>query len=98
MKGYVLIDTEVFDQEVFAEFAVKIKEALESHGGRFIVRGGEMEVFEGDWEPHRIVIMELDSYESAQGFLRSSDYTDLNELRARCLHSRVITVEGYPDA
>ncbi|MYA20643.1 MAG: DUF1330 domain-containing protein [Chloroflexi bacterium] len=98
MKGYMLIDTEVIDQELFAEFAVKIVDAMEAHGGRFLARGGTTEVIDGDWEPHRIVIMEFDSYERAQGFVRSAEYGALQDLRARCMHSRVIVVEGYPDA
>ena len=99
MKGYMLIDTEILDQEVFAEFAVKIVDAMEAHGGRFLVRGGTTEVIDGDWEPHRIVIMEFDSFERAQGFVRSSEYGALQDLRARCMNSRTMVVAGYnPDA
>ena len=94
VKGYMLIDTEIFDQEVFAEFAVKIVEAMEAHGGSFLARGGTTEVMDGDWEPHRIVIMEFDSFERAQGFVRSEEYEALQDLRARCMHARVILVEG----
>ena len=91
----MLIDTEVFDQDLFAEFAVKIVDAMEAHGGRFLVRGGTTEVVEGDWVPHRIVIMEFDSFERAQGFVRSSEYAALQDLRARCVRSRTMVVEGY---
>ena len=95
MKGYMMIDTEVFDQEVFAEFAPKIVEAVKAHGGRFLMRGGTTEVIEGGWTPNRIVVMEFESYERAQAFVRSTEYTSLNDLRARCMHSSVIVVEGY---
>lgn len=91
----MVIDNEVFDQEVFAEFAPKIVEAVQAHGGRFIMRGGQSEAIEGDWTPQRIVVMEFDSFERAQAFVRSDDYTSLNELRSRCMHSKVIVVEGY---
>ena len=99
MKGYMLIDTEIFDQAVFAEFAVKIVDAVEAHGGKYLVRGGTTEVIEGDWVPNRIVIMEFDSFERAQGFVHSSEYGALQDLRARCMNSRTMVVEGYnPDA
>ncbi len=100
MKGYFIVDTEVYDQEVFAEFAVKIVEAMEAHGGRFLVRGGATEVTEGDWVPNRLVIMEFDSYERAQGFVRSPEYTGLQDLRSRCMRNgKTLVVEGYnPDA
>ena len=94
VKGYMLIDTEVFDQEVFAEFAVKIVDAMEAHGGSFLVRGGTTEVIDVDWEPNRIVIMEFDSFERAQGFVRSSEYGALQDLRERCMNARTMVVEG----
>ncbi|MCY3656720.1 MAG: DUF1330 domain-containing protein [Chloroflexota bacterium] len=95
MKGYMMIDTEVFDQEVFAEFAPKIVDAVQAHGGRFLMRGGTAEVIEGDWAPNRIVVMEFDSFERAQAFVRSTEYTSLNDLRSRCMRSSVVVVEGY---
>ncbi len=100
MKGYFIVDTEVYDQEVFAEFAVKIVGAMEAHGGRFLVRGGATEVTEGDWVPSRLVIMEFDSYERAQGFVSSPEYTGLQDLRSRCMRNgKTLVVEGYnPDA
>ena len=91
----MVIDNTVFDQEVFAEFAPKIVEAVQAHGGRFLMRGGTTEVIEGDWNPDRVVMMEFDSFERAQAFVRSTDYTSLNDLRSRCMHSKVIVVEGY---
>ena len=99
MNGYMIIDTEVFDPELFAEFRPKIEEAMKAHGGRFLVRGGAVEITEGDWAFHRVVIMEFDSFERARGFVRSPEYTALQELRERCTHSRTMVVEGYnPDA
>ena len=99
MNGYMLINTEIFDPEVFAEFRPKIAEAMKAHGGRFVVRGGAVEVTEGDWEFQRVVIMEFDSYERARGFVRSPEYTSLQDLRDRCMHSKTMVVEGYnPDA
>ena len=99
MKGYMLIDTEIFDQEVFAEFRPKIAEAMQAHGGRFLVRGGTVEVTEGDWAFQRVVIMEFDSFERARGFVRSPEYAALQGLRERCTHSKTMVVEGYdPDA
>ena len=98
MNGYMLIDTEVFDPEVFAEFRSKIEEALQPHGGRFLVRGGAVEVTEGDWSFQRVVIIEFDSFERARGFVRSPEYTALQDLRERCMHSKTMVVEGYNPA
>ena len=98
MKGYFLIDAKIFDQELFAELAPKIAEAMEAHGGRFLVRGGAIEVTDGDWQPERITIMEFDSYEQAQGFAHSEEHRAIRELRARCMTSNTLALEGFADA
>lgn len=99
MKGYMLIDTEVFDPDVFAQFRPRIAEAMKAHGGRFLVRGGTVEVTEGDWAFQRVVVMEFESFEKARGFVHSPEYAALQDLRDRCMHSKTMVVEGYnPEA
>lgn len=95
MNGYVVIDTEVIDQEAFAEFVERIPEAIAANGGRFVARGGRSEVVEGDWSPQRLVIMEFDSYEAARAFIDAAEYRALGELRSRALRSNVVVIEGY---
>ena len=95
MSSYLVIDTEVVDEDAFAEFAVKIYDAVAADGGTFLVRGGPIEVAEGDWTPQRIVIMAFDSDEGAAEFVRSSDYTALEELKRRAVRSKVLVLEGY---
>ena len=95
MKGYLLIDTEIIDQGAFGEFAPRIVEAVGAHGGRFLVRGGAIDVADGDWAPHRIVLIEFDSLERTRTFLGSPEYAALRELRDRCMRTRTIVLEGY---
>ena len=95
MSSYLVLDTEVLDQEAYSEFATKFRDALVASGGTFLVRGGEIEVVEGDWRPQRIVIMAFDDDEAAGQFIRSAEYTALQELRARAVRSKVLVVEGY---
>ena len=98
MNGYVVIDTEVIDQDAFAEFVERIPEAMAANGGRFAARGGRTEVVEGDWSPQRLVIMEFDSYDAARAFIGSAEYRALGELRSRALRSNVVVIEGYDPA
>ena len=95
MSSYLVIDTEVLDQEAFSEFAEKIYDAVQSSGGTFLVRGGNLDVIEGDWTPQRLVIMAFDSAEGAGDFVRSTEYTALEELRLRAVRSSVLVAEGY---
>lgn len=95
MSSYLIIDTQTLDEEAYSEFAPKISEALAAHGGRFLVRGGNLEVIEGDWTPDRIVIMAFESAEGAGEFARSAEYTALQELRTQAVRAKVVAVDGY---
>ena len=67
MSSYLVIDTEVIDEDAFAEFADKIYDAVTAQGGTFLVRGSDLDVIEGDWTPQRLVIMSFDSDDGAAG-------------------------------
>lgn len=53
------MNDEITDKAVFAEFRERIAATVE-------VRGGTTEVIEGDWIPHRIVVVEFDNIEQAR--------------------------------
>ena len=96
MKGYVIVDTEIVDQEAYAEFIAQAPGLIEANGGRFLVRTSDVEAVEGGWTPKRLVIMEFDSPEAARGFLASDGYTALTGVRHRAAggHSRIVVAEG----
>ena len=98
MKGYVIVDTEVMDQEAYHEFLQRIPGIVEGQGGRFIVRTSNAEPVEGGWAPKRLVIMEFDSLEAARSFVNSDAYTANDELRHRAARARIVLVEGVPEA
>ena len=98
MKGYVIVDTEVVDQEAYQEFLQRIPGIVEEQGGRFIVRTSDAEPVEGGWAPKRLVVMEFDSLEAARSFVNSDAYTSHDELRHRAARARIVVVEGVPEA
>jgi len=95
MSSYLVIDTEVIDEDAFSEFVVKIYDAAIAAGGTFLVRGSDLDVVEGDWTPQRLVIMSFDSDDGAGEFVRSTAYTALEELRLRAVRSKVVVAAGY---
>ena len=94
MAGYMIIDNQVIDQELFGEYAGKIKELTESNGGKYLVRGGATEVIHGDRVPHRVVIIEFESMESVRAFVNSAEYADIASLRERSSATTTFIVEG----
>ena len=64
------------------------------HGGRYIVRGVEPSVMEGDWTPERVVILEFPSRGNATAFLDDPDAQALFAVRHRTTNSNLILVDG----
>lgn len=94
MAGYVIVDNHVTDAEVYAEFRDRVAATVEAHGGKYLVRGGAAEGVEGDWTPHRIVVIEFESVAQAKAWLASPEYTELRAIRAKSATASVIVVEG----
>ena len=40
MAGYVIVNDDITDEAVFAEFRGRVGATVEAHGGRYLVRGG----------------------------------------------------------
>ena len=94
MKGYVIIDTEAIDPDANSEYVESVLPVITAHGGRFLVRTSDVSVVHGDWAPKRLVIVEFDSVEAANGFIGSAEYSALDDLRHRAANSKTVVVEG----
>ena len=68
--------------------------ALEAAGARYLARGGPHEVFEGDWSPRRLVLIEFPSAEAARAFYNGPVYRGLKQVRDECSSARLVLVEG----
>ena len=94
MAGYVIVNDDITDEAVFAEFRERVGATVEAHGGRYLVRGGATEVADGDWTPDRLVVIEFDSVEQARAWLNSPEYSEIKGIRARSASASVIIAEG----
>ena len=94
MAGYVIADVDVTDPELFAEYRKLVSATVEQYGGKYLVRGGESEVVEGGWTPHRTVVIEFESYERAREWYHSDDYAPALKMRLDSTNSSVIIVDG----
>lgn len=59
MSAYVIFDVEIFDMQRYQEFMQGVKPALVAACAKYLARAGAHKVYEGDWEPRRIVILEF---------------------------------------
>ena len=94
MAAYMLVDNRVTDQEDFNEYIEKIPQVVAAYGGRFLARGGAIQVVEGDNTPERIVVIEFDSLEQANAYANSPEYAELSVIRNRSTKTSTIIVDG----
>ena len=66
MPAYLISQIEVHDPKGYEEYRRLVGASLAKYGGKFVVRGGKIEVLEGDWAPKRIVVCEFESAERAR--------------------------------
>ena len=94
MPAYVIADVEVTDPAAFAEYAKGGPAVLAAYGGTYIVRGGAIEVFEGNWAPTRLSIVRFETAAQAKAWIASPEYRPLREIRHRAARSKIVVVEG----
>ncbi len=76
------------------EFMKEVRPIIESAGGRYLVRGGEFEVYEGDYKPRRLVIIEFPSLAAIDKFYYSEAFQSLKQIRDLSSSSRLVAVQG----
>ncbi len=75
------------------EYLERIDATLAPFGGRFLVHGGQVEVMEGTWPGHLIVI-EFPDRARAHAWYQSAAYQEIVTLRTDNSRSDVIIAEG----
>jgi uncharacterized protein (DUF1330 family) len=94
MAAYVVFDVEIRDPERYQAFMTKVKPALAEAGARYLARGGSHKVYEGDWTPRRIVLLEFPSVAAWETFYYGPVYQGLKAIRDACSSARLVSVEG----
>ena len=94
MAAYVVAELEITDPAGFQEYRGGVPATIEQYGGRYIVRGGKIELLEGNRQPERLTIIEFSSAEQARAWWESREYRDLKQLRQRTATTNLMIVEG----
>ena len=94
-KGYVLLQVNVNDSEVFKKYPELSEKIISKFGGKYLFRGGEFEILEGSWDFKRNVLLEFENISKAQEWYNSSDYQEALKIRSNSATSNLIIIEGY---
>ncbi len=95
MAAYFIVNLDVKDRERFEAYRQQVVPVVEKHGGRYLVRGGELHPVEGDLGLKRLVVLEFPSLEAARRFYGSPEYAPLLRLRQESAASDSVLVEGW---
>jgi uncharacterized protein (DUF1330 family) len=94
MPAYIIARVQVTDPARYQEYTKLTPAAIARHGGRFIVRGGEITTLEGPAEKRRMVIIEFPTLEMAKAFYNSEEYSAARKVRAGAAVAEFIAVDG----
>ena len=94
MRAYIVLEIEVVDPVKYDKYRQISGASIEQYGGRFIVRGGKLEVLEGDWAPKRLVVLEFPSADQAKAWFNSPEYAPAKAIRKEAARAKVIVVDG----
>ena len=94
MPAYVLVEITVTDPTTYERYKRLAEASVAAHGGRYLVRGGEHRVLEGDWAPTRLVLLEFPSSAVVEALFSSPDYLAIKSLRMAASRCDLVGVEG----
>ena len=95
MPAYVIVEVSITDPTAYEDYKKLTPAAIAAHGGKFVVRGGQSESLEGDWQPERIVVLEFPSVEIAKTWWDSPEYNPAKAIRQKSATTKMLVVEGF---
>ncbi len=94
MSAYVIVEIEIQNFSEYENYKKLAPATVAAYGGKYLARGGETEILEGDWKPGRIVILEFPDTAHAKEWLGSEEYAPAKAIRDRAAKTKMILVEG----
>lgn len=94
MPAYVIVEVSIDDPKDYEEYKKLTPASITAYDGRFVVRGGQTETLEGDWQPERIVVLEFPTVARAKEWWGSDMYSKAKVIRQRSAKTKMIVVPG----
>jgi uncharacterized protein (DUF1330 family) len=94
MSAYIIANVRVTDPVPYEQYKKLSTLAMQAHGAEVCVRGGAVEVLEGDWQPDRMIVLKFPSVAKARAFYESPEYAKARDARVGAAIMRMVVVEG----
>lgn len=94
-KAYIIGMITVKDGEAYKPYIEKATQIVGEYGGRYLVRGGEKNVHEGEAPFERMVVIEFNDAASAEKFYNDPRYVEARRIRIDNSDGFLMQVAGY---
>ncbi len=95
MTAYVVVDSQLTNPELYEQYKLRAKPLVESHGGEYLARGGQLTVKEDAlWSPTRMVLLRFPSAAQATAFYESAEYQEVLKISKASAKRSFVIVEG----
>lgn len=94
MPAYFVAEIEVTNPEGYEPYRALAGASIAQYGGRFLARGGTVELIEGGPEPKRVVIIAFADKEAALRWYNSPEYQAALPIRLANSKGRACIVDG----
>lgn len=95
MTAYLHGNIQIHDMDLYKEYTAQVPAVIAKYGGRYLVRGGAVEVVEGDVSVKRQVILEFPDMTALKTFYFSKEYAPLKDVRLQAATGSILLIEGY---
>ncbi len=95
MSAYIYGNIEIHDPALYEDYRAVVPALIAAHGGRYLVRGGAVEVLEGEGKALRQVILEFPDMASLKRFYDSPGYTAARAIRQKASTGTLVAIEGF---
>lgn len=94
MPAYVVYQGTVTHPERYERYKEAAAASILAAGGRYLVRGGDVDVLEGDPPAGRTVIIEFPDRRTAAAWYQGEAYTAARRLREGAAEAQMYVVDG----
>jgi uncharacterized protein (DUF1330 family) len=89
VTAYVISRLKIRDAEAMRRYVAEAPATVLACGGRYLVRGNDVQALEGTWDHERLVVVEFPNAEAALTWYHGEAYRELRALR-QCSADTVI--------
>ena len=94
-KAYIIGMITVHDMENYKPYMAQTQALVQEYGGRYLVRGGNLHIAEGEMQHDRMVVIEFENSDQLNAFYDDPRYVDTRLIRQDNSEGTIIHVGGF---